>query len=131
VEVYKREARGIVGRFLAKRLGFPDCIAALDAALAKLIPRLSAEQLIPLRAVMLANNEIVMGEMEAREQVRVTEPVAHFKCWYVCCKECGRRITLETYTGESVARDYRDETLECPECRTESAYSGDDFKDSA
>ena len=53
-------------RFLAHRLSFPDCIAALDAALANLIPRLTGEQIAPLRAVMLANNEIVTKEMERR-----------------------------------------------------------------
>jgi hypothetical protein len=52
--------------FLAHRLTFPQCIAALDAALAGFIPRMMPEDLIGLRAVMLASNEIVMKEMERR-----------------------------------------------------------------
>jgi len=56
----------VIERFLRRKLGFADCISALDAALADLIPRLTGDQLAPLRALMLANNEIVMKEMEKR-----------------------------------------------------------------
>jgi hypothetical protein len=56
----------VIRRFLAHRLSFPECISALDAALADLIPRLQDAQLPTLRAVMLSNNEIVMKEMERR-----------------------------------------------------------------
>jgi len=66
VEVYESEANEIVRRFLAHKLSFPQCIAGLDAALAGLIPRLTAEQIERLRIVMLANNELVMKEMEKR-----------------------------------------------------------------
>jgi hypothetical protein len=66
MEVYKRETQEVIKRFLGHRLSFPDCIAALDAALARFIPRLTDEQLDALRALMLANNEIVMKEMERR-----------------------------------------------------------------
>jgi len=50
------------------------------------------------------------------------------KHWYIDCKECGRGITLETYTGNHAAIDRPDETLRCPTCHKESIYSGDDFK---
>jgi hypothetical protein len=70
MEVYKRETQEIVHRFLGHRLTFPDCIAALDAALAGLVPKLKPEQLPELRAVMLANNARVMKEMEKRERAR-------------------------------------------------------------
>jgi hypothetical protein len=66
MELYKREARRTIKRFLDHRLSFSDCIAALDAALADCIPRLTAEQIAPLRALVLANNDIVMKEMERR-----------------------------------------------------------------
>jgi hypothetical protein len=66
MEVYKSETREVVKRFLDHKLSFPDCIAALDAALARLIPRMHREELPALRAVMLANNERVMKEMERR-----------------------------------------------------------------
>jgi hypothetical protein len=67
MEAYERKTNEIVASFLAHRLSFPDCIAALDALLADLIPRLEDGQLPRLRIVMLANNEIVMKEMERRE----------------------------------------------------------------
>jgi hypothetical protein len=66
MEVYERETEEIVKRFLARRISFPDCIAALDAALAGLIPTLTGDQIPRLRIVMLANNEIVMKEMDRR-----------------------------------------------------------------
>jgi hypothetical protein len=66
MEVYERETQEIIKRFLARRISFPECIAALDAALSGLIPRLTGEELLRLRIVTLANNEIVMKEMERR-----------------------------------------------------------------
>ncbi len=66
MEAYKSETQKVVKLFLAQRISFPDCIAALDAALAKFIPRMRREELPALRALMLANNERVMKEMEKR-----------------------------------------------------------------
>jgi hypothetical protein len=66
MEVYERETRAVIARFLRREISFPECIAALDAALAELIPKLTGEQLTPLRALMLANNDTVMKEMERR-----------------------------------------------------------------
>jgi hypothetical protein len=66
VEVYKRETREIVRRFLRSQTAFADCITRLDAALVRFIPRMKQEQLDELRAVMLANNEAVMNEMGHR-----------------------------------------------------------------
>lgn len=68
MEVYKSETREVLDRFLGRRLSFPACIAALDAALAGLLPRLRQEELPALRELMLANNAIVMKEMERRGQ---------------------------------------------------------------
>lgn len=67
MEVYERETQEVVKRFLERRLNFAECIAALDAALAGLVPTLTGEQIARLRIVMLANNEIVMKEMERRD----------------------------------------------------------------
>lgn len=69
MEVYESKSRKVVESFLRHELSFQDCIAALDAALADFIPRLNGEQLFRLRIVMLANNEIVMKEMERRGTV--------------------------------------------------------------
>jgi hypothetical protein len=66
VETYRRETPQVIDRFLDHRLSFPDCIAALDAALADFIPRMTKEQLDSVRALLLANNEIVVKEMERR-----------------------------------------------------------------
>jgi hypothetical protein len=70
VEVYKRETREVIKRFLERKISFPECICALDAALAALILLLDPSDLAPLRASMLANNETVMQEMERREQFK-------------------------------------------------------------
>jgi hypothetical protein len=66
MEAYESQTREVVNHFLHYGLSFPDCISALDAALADLVPRLSDGQLPALRAVMLANNARVMSEMERR-----------------------------------------------------------------
>jgi len=66
MEVYERETQEIIKRFLDRRLSFAASITALDAALAGLIPTLTGEQIARLRIVMLANNQIVMKEMERR-----------------------------------------------------------------
>jgi hypothetical protein len=66
MDVYERETRKILRRFLDYRLSFAECIGALDSALADLIPRLTGEQIVHLRTAMLQNNEIVMKEMERR-----------------------------------------------------------------
>jgi hypothetical protein len=66
MEVYESETREVINRFLERRLSFPECMAALDAALARLIPRLNGDQIAHLRIVMLANQELVMRELERR-----------------------------------------------------------------
>ena len=66
VETYRRQTRKVLNRFLDHRLSFPDCIAALDAALAEIMSRLNPDDLPEVRALMLANNDIVMKEMERR-----------------------------------------------------------------
>jgi hypothetical protein len=66
VECYERDTTEVVNRFLRNALSFPDCMAALDSALAAFMPRLNDEQIVRLRIVVLANNEIVMKEMERR-----------------------------------------------------------------
>jgi len=63
---YRNRTRKIIDLFLVHKLSFADCIAALDAALADLIPSLTGTELPALRALLLNNNEIVMKEMERR-----------------------------------------------------------------
>ncbi len=66
MEVYERETKEIIRRVLSHKITFPQCIAALDAALASLIPHLQPIQLDELRVLMLANNARVMEEMARR-----------------------------------------------------------------
>ena len=66
MDVYKRETREIMRRFLLRQMSFPRCVAAMDAALATLIPSLRSKDLPELRAFMLANNAKIMAEMERR-----------------------------------------------------------------
>jgi hypothetical protein len=66
MEAYETKTTEIVKSFLRHKLEFPDCISALDAALAGFIPRLTTEHIVRLRIVVLANNDIVMKEMERR-----------------------------------------------------------------
>ena len=77
MEVYKSETREVLDRFLGHRLTFPACIAALDAALAGLLPRLRPEELPALRELMLANNNVVMQEMERRAQRKKVTAANH------------------------------------------------------
>jgi hypothetical protein len=76
MEVYKSETKEVLSRFLGRRLSFPDCIAALDSALAGLLPRLRSDELPVLRELMLANNAIVMKEMERRGQRKKAKAAA-------------------------------------------------------
>jgi hypothetical protein len=66
MEIYRRETRETVRRFLLHHLSFVTCISRLDATLVRFIPRMKPEQLDELRVVMLENNERVMKEMENR-----------------------------------------------------------------
>ena len=70
VEAYKTETHKVLERFLHHSFTFPECISALDSALAAVIPKLKPSQLPELRAVMLENNERVMKEMGKRERAR-------------------------------------------------------------
>ena len=72
MKVYLRETEEIMGGFFKRKITFPECIAALDVALANLMPKLEPYEILGLRAVMLANNELVMDEMTTREGDRKT-----------------------------------------------------------
>ncbi len=68
MEVYKRETRKLVQRFLKDQITFTECIHALDASLADLVSstRFKGEDLPELRLIIMANNETVMKELERR-----------------------------------------------------------------
>jgi len=73
VETYRLLTRQVIDRFLDHRLSFPDCIAALDAALADFMSRFNPEQLDSIRALMLANNDI---RDEGNGKARATRSIA-------------------------------------------------------
>ena len=66
MEIFKRETREIIKRFLEHRLTFHECLDALDAAFADLNPRPTDDQIATIRPLVLENNDIVMKEMERR-----------------------------------------------------------------
>ena len=66
MEVYRKQTQKIIKSFLGRKIAFPECIAALNHALARFIRRVRAEELPAIRAVMLTNNETVMKEMARR-----------------------------------------------------------------
>lgn len=70
MEAFKRETAGIVTRFMARHIDFPEYIAATDATFASSLPRLTSGDIHLVRAVMMANHDTVMAEM-----VRRTSPI--------------------------------------------------------
>jgi hypothetical protein len=66
VDVYEHETAAVVKLFLAHKITYPACIAALDSALEDFIPKLKPEDASRLRIIMLSNHEIIMNEIERR-----------------------------------------------------------------
>jgi hypothetical protein len=66
LQAYEHETRDIIRRLLSGGIGLPECVAALDAALVNLVPDLNPEQLPRIQAVLRANSQAVMEEMEQR-----------------------------------------------------------------
>ena len=69
VEVYRRETRKIIDRFLDQRLTFFECRSALDTALVGLALRTPQEQLASLSELISENSKIVSQEMERQLSV--------------------------------------------------------------
>ena len=65
MEVYRKQTQKTLKRFLEREIAFPECIAALDHALARRIQTVRAEELPDIREVMLANNESDEGNGKA------------------------------------------------------------------
>jgi len=70
MEVYKKQTQKIAKSFLGHQTTFPECISALDAALVRFSKRRGHVEFPAIQAVLLANNETVMQEMEKREKQR-------------------------------------------------------------
>ena len=70
VEVYRSQTERIIRRFLRYRLTAPDCLAALDASLSRLAPKVPPGELDDLQSVRLAGNNKVSTEMERRGRRR-------------------------------------------------------------
>ena len=67
--MYKSEATEILRRYRAGEISCQVCISALDAAVAALVPQLTAEQIEPLRALLINNNEALVREASRRGRV--------------------------------------------------------------
>jgi hypothetical protein len=77
VNTYRKETYAIIRRFLESRIGYDECRSALDAALAECISLLRNEPVEALVAVIKANNEAVMDEIERRSRTTVLRTAAH------------------------------------------------------
>ncbi len=64
MEDYKAETSEILSRYLAHEISISDCVAMLNMALAGLIPSLRGDQILELRAIMVANTNTMMEELE-------------------------------------------------------------------
>jgi hypothetical protein len=77
VDAYRRETYVIIRRFVEGRISHEECKSALEAALAELIPRLRNEPVQALVAVIRANNDVVMDEIERRSRTTALSAAAH------------------------------------------------------
>jgi hypothetical protein len=77
VDAYRRETHAIIRRFVEGRISHEECKSALDVALAECIPLLRNEPVEALVAVIKANNEVVMDEIERRSRTTAPRAAAH------------------------------------------------------
>jgi hypothetical protein len=70
MEAYKTETREILNRFIARRISYRKCLAALDTALSGVLPNLGPEHLPAAQTAVLANSETLMNEMKRRHAPR-------------------------------------------------------------
>lgn len=70
IEVYRSQSERVIRRFLRYRLTAPDCLAALDANLNRLAPKVGPEDLEALQSVKVAGKRTVTTEMERRGRRR-------------------------------------------------------------
>ena len=80
MEVYRSETKEIVRRFVEREIDFPECIAALDAALSGLLAKPSNEQVQAVREILLANNDAVMEEMGRHGLREIVTEVKGSRC---------------------------------------------------
>lgn len=67
MEVYKAETKEILRRYLEEQITYPASVAALDAALAGVLPRMRPENLEEVQSIVRANNE-VLGELKRQHR---------------------------------------------------------------
>jgi len=68
MELYRQETKSVIPRFLDGNLTHAECVAALDAALAGVIPNLAPEELPEVRRVLLLSHNILIEELKRRGQ---------------------------------------------------------------
>jgi hypothetical protein len=73
MHIYKREIGEILRRFIACEITYPECLAALDAALDAVVRELDPRDLPELQSILASNHDIVAKQM-ARSARYTTEP---------------------------------------------------------
>ena len=71
MEVYKRETSEILRCFIDNRISHAECIAALDAALTGLVPRLDPADLPTVQQLIRTGKEVMVKEMRRRGDLSV------------------------------------------------------------
>jgi len=104
MDTFRSKTREAIKSFLDRKLSFPDCMAALNAALADLTPRLTGEQIGPLRVLIAENNDIVMKEMERRASLPFDPGIMAALGNGVAFSDCrpGEVLYTQGDTGEAV-----------------------------
>jgi hypothetical protein len=76
MQVYKAETAEILTRFMEGRITHTECTAALDSALASVIPGLSPLELHSVQMTMADNLTELAREVGRRKTTKQAEPAA-------------------------------------------------------
>jgi len=73
MEKFRLATSRSVGRFLRGSIDFAEYVAVTDRCFSRAVSRLSNEDILQLRVLILGNNDIVMDEMLRRQSARSEE----------------------------------------------------------
>lgn len=68
MQTYRIETSEILRQFIADEITHGECFVGLDVAFAALVPRLTDDQIEPVRNIFLANIEAVERELKRRKR---------------------------------------------------------------
>ena len=69
MEAYKAETAEILRRFMDNRISHPQCLAALDAALSDLVPRMNPSDLRTVQGWIKNDSGVIVKEMRRRTRM--------------------------------------------------------------